>query len=64
MDWKNVIGLIGLILLLVYGPNILEQATRCSPFTHFSNYGAGPGVLLSLGVALCSILLVIKLFKY
>lgn len=63
MDWKNVVGLIGLILLLVYGPGILEQARYNSPFTHFSHLGTVPSSLLSLGVILCVALLAIKLWK-
>ncbi|MDF7826873.1 hypothetical protein P4B35_22790 [Pontiellaceae bacterium B12227] len=63
MDWKNVLGLIGLILLLVYGSDILEQAQSNSPFTHFSHLGTLPSRLLSLGVLLCSFLLAIKLWR-
>lgn len=63
MDWKNVLGLIGLILLLVYGPDILAQAQTNSPFTHFSHLGTVPSRLLSLGVLLLTALLAIKLWR-
>ncbi len=63
MDWKNILGLIGLILLLVYGPDILEQAHTNSPFTHFSHLGTVPGRLLSISVLLFTTLLAIKLCR-
>ena len=63
MDWKNVLGLVGLILLLVYGPDILEQARYNSPFTHFFHLGTIPSRLLSFGVLLCTALLAIKLWR-
>ena len=61
LDWRNIVGLAGLILLAVYGPSLLNEARSFSPF----RVGALPvdgdaKALILLGTAICGLLLVFR----
>lgn len=62
VDYRNVLGFIGLILLFIYGPTILEHARGYSPFRGTLGLGASPeqSALILLGAIIVAALLLVK----
>ena len=59
---KQLLGIVGLIALAVYGPTILQNARRYSPFSVLPRVFSAPEPrsLIVLGLIVVGILLLVK----
>ena len=63
-DWRNIVGLAGLILLAVYGPSLLNEARSFSPFrVGRLPFDGDVKAIILLGTAICGLLLAFRTLR-
>ena len=62
LEWRNIVGATGLIVLFIWGPTLFQRAAHSSPLRCLPGplQGAEPQSLILVGVAIVVILVIAR----